>query len=186
MASWDVTSLPDGDFLLRLARGEIEVTAEVPVVDTSQVNTGVVWGDEYLKNSAVGSANRDYQFILSQAPGVSGRGGGNPSVFGSPQGSNSYLIDGVNVTDSGYGGVGTFTNVFGSLGTGVTYDFLEEVQVQTGGFEAEFGGYAASCYGRRTPRLTRRFMSAARDSCVAGPLMQAGQKRRETFANGSV
>ena len=29
--------------------------------------------------------------------------------------------------------------MYGSLGSGVTYDFLEEVQVKTGGFEAEFG-----------------------------------------------
>ena len=41
--------------------GEIEVLAEVPVVDTSQVNTRQVWGEDYLKYATVGTANRSYQ-----------------------------------------------------------------------------------------------------------------------------
>ncbi len=48
-------------------------------------------------------------------------------------------MDGVNITNSGYGALGAYSIVYGSLGTGVTYDFLEEIQVKTGGFEAEYG-----------------------------------------------
>ena len=48
-------------------------------------------------------------------------------------------MDGVNITNTGYGGIGSYNIVFGSLGTGVTYDFLEEVQVKTGGIDVEFG-----------------------------------------------
>ena len=52
---------------------------------------------------------------------------------------NHYIVDGVNVTNTGYGGVGSYSIVFGSLGTGVTSDFIKETQVKTGGYEAEYG-----------------------------------------------
>jgi hypothetical protein len=109
--------------------GEIEVTADVPVVDTSQVNTGVVWDDGYLQLSAVGSENRDYQSILRQAAGVTGGPGSNPQVFGGTYGENSYLIDGMNTTDPS----------FGTWGTTFNLDAVQEMSFQTGGFEAEFG-----------------------------------------------
>src|SRR5262249_55455370 len=44
-----------------------------------------------------------------------------------------------NITNTGYGAVGSYSIVFGSLGTGVTTDFIKETQVKTGGFEAEYG-----------------------------------------------
>ena len=48
-------------------------------------------------------------------------------------------MDGVNITNPGFGGVGCYSIVFGSLGTGVTTDFIKETQVKTAGFEAEYG-----------------------------------------------
>ncbi len=106
---------------------EIEVLAEVPVVDTSQVNARQVWDEDYLKNALVGTANRGYQSVLSQAAGVTG--GSNPNVFGSTEGENAYLIDGMNTTDS----------VTGTWATMFNMDAVEEMNFQTGGFEAEFG-----------------------------------------------
>src|SRR5207253_1144471 len=41
--------------------------------------------------------------------------------------------------DTGYGAVGSYSIVFGSLGAGVTTDFIKETQVKTAGFEAEYG-----------------------------------------------
>ena len=49
------------------------------------------------------------------------------------------MVDGVNITNSGYGAVGSYSIVFGSLGSGVTTDFIKETQVKTAGFEAEYG-----------------------------------------------
>ena len=45
----------------------------------------------------------------------------------------------VNITDVGFGGIGNFNATFGSLGVGVTSDFIKETQVKTAGFEAEYG-----------------------------------------------
>ena len=52
---------------------------------------------------------------------------------------NLYVVDGVNVTNTGYGAVGSYSIIFGSLGNATPFDFVKEVQVKTGGYEAEFG-----------------------------------------------
>ena len=74
---------------------------------------------------------------------ASARGGSvgiaNPSVEGSSGLENQYVVDGVNITNGGYGALGSYSIVFGSLGNGTPYDFMQEVQVKTGGYEAEFG-----------------------------------------------
>ncbi len=117
-----IVEMPEGTF-----GGEIEVVAETPVVDPTQVNTGQVYTEEYLQNSALGSNNRSYQSVLFQAPGVSG--GANPRVFGSSQRENAYFVDGVNTTDP----------VTATFGTNFNFDAIQEIQFQTGGFEAEYG-----------------------------------------------
>ena len=67
------------------------------------------------------------------------RGRANPSIGGGSGLDNQYVIDGVNVTNTGYGALGSYSIVFGSLGNGTPFDFIQEVQVKTGGYEAEFG-----------------------------------------------
>ena len=76
------------------------------------------------------------------APGVStggSVGSANPSISGGSGLENQYVIDGVNVTNQGYGALGSYSIVFGSLGNATPFDFVKEVQVKTGGYEAEFG-----------------------------------------------
>ena len=79
---------------------------------------------------------------LYMAPGVStggSVGSANPSISGGSGLENQYVIDGVNVTNQGYGALGSYSIVFGSLGNATPFDFVKEVQVKTGGYEAEFG-----------------------------------------------
>ncbi len=76
------------------------------------------------------------------APGVGNSGSvgrQNPSISGGSGLDNQYVIDGVNITNQGYGALGSYSIVFGSLGNAVPFDFFKEVQVKTGGYEAEFG-----------------------------------------------
>ena len=51
------------------------------------------------------------------------------SVFGGSTSDNSYLIDGLNTTDP----------TTGTFGTNFNFDAIQEMNFQTGGFEAEFG-----------------------------------------------
>jgi outer membrane receptor for ferrienterochelin and colicin len=119
----------------------VTVTGQAPLLDRQSTSTGTnVNVADFTANVPIG---RNYSQLFATAPGVvsgGGTGAGNYSIGGASGLENQYLIDGVNITNTGYGGIGSFNAIYGSLGTGVTGDFLEEVQVKTGGFEAEFGG----------------------------------------------
>ena len=117
----------------------VEVTAGSPVVDTTSTTTGAVLDTDQLNTIPVGRRVSDTLYV---APGVSTGGSvgtANPSISGGSGLENQYVIDGVNVTNQGYGAFGSYSIVFGSLGNATPYDFVKEVQVKTGGYEAEFG-----------------------------------------------
>ncbi len=118
---------------------EVEVTSVAPLVDMTLTEVTTTFRiDDVISTLPVG---RRFTDIVALAPGVvSGLGTGeeNHSISGSTGLENSYIVDGVNITDSGFGNVGT--GIFGrTFATGVTTDFLEELQVKTAGFEAEYG-----------------------------------------------
>jgi outer membrane receptor protein involved in Fe transport len=117
----------------------VEVAATAPVVDTRSTTVGATISSEMLGQIPIG---RRFTDALYMAPGVSdsGRvGNANPSIGGGTGLENAYVVDGVNITNAGYGAVGSYSIVFGSLGTGLPYDFMKEIQVKTSGYEAEFG-----------------------------------------------
>ena len=117
----------------------VEVVGSAPTIDTSSTTAGAVLGSDAMRQIPVG---RNFTDTLYLVPGVSdsGRlGSSNPSVSGGTGLENNYVVDGVNITNTGYGAVGSYSIVFGSLGSGVTTDFIKETQVKTAGFEAEFG-----------------------------------------------
>jgi outer membrane receptor protein involved in Fe transport len=72
-----------------------------------------------------GSADYDTAFSLSG--GITG--GGDVRVHGSAKNDNLYLFDGVDTTDP----------VTATSGSNLNADAIEEVEVQTGGFSAEYG-----------------------------------------------
>ncbi len=120
-ASLNVT-MPSGTF-----ENEIEIVSETPVIDPTQVNTEQIFDRAYLENAAIGSNNRSYQSVLTQAAGVVG--GSNPNVFGSTARENAYYIDGMDTTDP----------ATATFGTNFAFDAIAEIELQTSGFEAEFG-----------------------------------------------
>ena len=117
----------------------VDVVGSAPVVDTSSTTAGAVLGSEQIKSLPIGRQMTDTLYMV---PGVqmSGMNGtSNPSMSGGSGLENNYVVDGVNITNSGYGAVGSYSIIFGSLGSGVTTDFIQETQVKTAGFEAEYG-----------------------------------------------
>ena len=108
----------------------VVVTGQAPVVDPTQTNTGDVYDETYLQETAIGSSGRSYQDVMIQSGGTTGTGvGGQYSVFGSTMGENNYLIDGLSTTDP----------VTATFGTNFNFDAIQEISMQTGGFEAEYG-----------------------------------------------
>ena len=119
----------------------IEVIGQAPVVDLSTTTTGATFNSDMMRRIPVG---RNFSSTLALAPGVvasgiPGAGESNPSIAGASGLENVYVIDGVNINNAGYGSSGSYSIVFGSLGTGVNFDYIEEVQVKTGGYEPEYG-----------------------------------------------
>ena len=128
---------------LRLQVGGVTETVQVvgapDIVNTRTTTTGANITSDILQSVPVG---RNVAQALYLAPGVSSSGTAgenNPSIAGGSGLDNQYVIDGVNVTNQGYGALGSYSIVFGSLGNATPFDFIQEVQVKTGGYEAEFG-----------------------------------------------
>ena len=154
----------------------VQVTGSSPIINNSSTTTGAVLSSEMFSQVPVGRRVSD---TLYMAPGVStggSVGSANPSISGGSGLENQYVIDGVNVTNQGYGALGSYSIVFGSLGNATPFDFVKEVQVKTGGYEAEFGqstggvvnvvtksgsnDVRGSVFGYARPSKTRRHLDA--------------------------
>lgn len=138
----------------------VEVVGAASAIDTSSTTTGGVLDSDTLKRLPVG---RNFTEALYLVPGVSNSGVGrsNPSMSGGSGLENNYVVDGVNITNTGYGAVGSYSIVFGSLGAGVTSDFVKETQVKSGGFEAEYGQATGGVVNVITQSGTNAFHGSA-------------------------
>jgi carboxypeptidase family protein len=108
-------------------------------IDQGSTATSSNLNDQLFSNIPV---QRGVSSLFYLAPGTTeGLGGGrdNPSISGGSALDNLYVADGVNITDSAFGGIGTFTRIYGALGTGINTSFIKEVQVKTAGFEPQYG-----------------------------------------------
>jgi hypothetical protein len=121
----------------------ITVTGETVQIDPTSTTTGAILTNETYSSMPIA---RNVSSLFSIAAGAAPAGGGanglldgNPSISGSTGLENMYIIDGITTTDPGYGAFGVYNGNYGSLGTGVNTDFVKEVQIKTGGFEAQFG-----------------------------------------------
>ncbi|MBV9495421.1 MAG: TonB-dependent receptor, partial [Acidobacteria bacterium] len=108
------------------------VTAAAPTIDLDTTAVGANFDQRAIETLPTG---RNYSSIAQVVPGVSSDA--NPlnaaqstiSVYGSSGAENSFYIDGVNTTNMEYGFQGKELN----------FEFIREVEVKTGGYEAEFG-----------------------------------------------
>jgi hypothetical protein len=119
----------------------VEITGGAAVIDQASTATGQNFNDQLFANIPVQRGVVGL-FYLSPAAADSlsdTTGRANPSIAGGSPLDNLYIADGVNITDSAFGGLGTFTRVYGSLGTGINTSFIKEVQIKTGGFEPQYG-----------------------------------------------
>ena len=139
----------------------IHVSGTTPTVDSTQTTTGTVIHSDFTKNIPVGRRISDVAYL---APAVSSSGtvgSANPSMAGGSGLDNLYVIDGVNVTNTGYGAIGSYSVIFGSLGLQTPFDFVEEFQLKTGGYQAEFGQSAGGVINVITKSGTNMFSGSA-------------------------
>src|SRR5215471_6808735 len=121
------------DIVLRPAAKEsIVVTAEAPVVDTTSSTTGSNFDTREITTLPTG---RNYTSVVLVAPGVTTQSSNTANfsntiaIYGSTGLENSFIVDGSDTSGIEYGAQGKELN----------YEFIEQVDVKTGGYEAEFG-----------------------------------------------
>ncbi len=126
----------------KLEIGDTNVVVDVTAgnsIDQASTAAGSNLNDQLFQNIPVA---RGVAGLFYLAPGTTdGLAGGNnnPSISGGSALDNLYVADGVNITNSAFGGIGTFSRSYGALGTGINTSFVKEVQVKTGGFEPQYG-----------------------------------------------
>jgi len=117
----------------------VEVTGSAITVDTESTAIGANISDDFYQKIPL---PRGVAGLFYLAPGVAGGGASgksNPSISGGSGLENQYVADGVDITDSAFGGLGIFSRTYGSLGTGINLTFIKEVEVKTGGYEPQYG-----------------------------------------------
>jgi hypothetical protein len=126
----------------KLETGNISETVTVSDtagIDTQSTAVGQNLNDQLYQNIPVARSVTSLFYLAPGATDSLGGGRANPSIAGGSALDNLYIADGVNITDSAFGGLGTFSRSYGSLGTGINTSFIKEVQVKTGGFEPQYG-----------------------------------------------
>ena len=113
---------------------EISVVGSPPTIDVGSSTTGASVSQDFVRNIAVSrpgglsGANRSFDSLATTAPQA------NADIYGvgingttSPE--NLYLLDGLSVNNPAYG----------TLGSPLTAEFVDEVNVITGGYMPEYG-----------------------------------------------
>ena len=95
----------------------ISVRAEKPVIDKTSAEVSPSFDPEMTDELPV---PRQFQSLISMAPGVANDNDGNPNIGGGTQNSNSYILDGVSATDP----------VTGTFGENFNFDSIDAVDVK--------------------------------------------------------
>jgi outer membrane receptor protein involved in Fe transport len=114
------------------AKEEVVVTGEAPLIDITSTTSGTNYNAKVMEKMPV---SRNYADIVRAQPGVNtdtaetqGRSLA-LTIYGSTSVENLYVIDGVNTTNV----------IKGFQGKSINPEFIQEVEVKTGGYQAEYG-----------------------------------------------
>ncbi len=117
----------------------VTVTEAAVGIDTSTTTSGGTISSDLVKNVPVGRNITDIPYLVAGVNDGLGTGRANPSISGATGLENLYIVNGVNIGNPGYGAIELYSTIYGSLGSGVQFDFVKEVQVKTSGYEAQYG-----------------------------------------------
>ncbi len=121
------------DFVLEPAADEqVLVSGEAPLIDGTSTTAGTNYTSRIIGQIPVG---RNYADIALANPGTGTDFGYTDgrylplTIYGATSSENQWMIDGVNTTDVR----------FGTQGKAMTNEFVQEIEVKTGGYSAEYG-----------------------------------------------
>jgi len=111
-------------------KGEvIEIKGNAPIVDQGSTKTGLTLTSDYTNNIPTGRTFGDVIGAAGGAQRDSSANGDGISFAGATDLENTYIVEGINTTDTGYGG----------LSSNLPNEFIQETEVITGGYNAEYG-----------------------------------------------
>jgi hypothetical protein len=126
----------------------VDVSASVAMVDVTQSKVETTISNQVLQDIPKG---RSFQSVIAFAPGarqeplqsatsgvVNGARQNGYQIDGASDAENTYLLEGLNITNITGGGSGTGTGAQG--GFNVPFEFVQEVQIKSSSFEAQYGG----------------------------------------------
>ena len=144
------TSTVDASLSLATATASVTVTGAA-AVDTAANTTGSNVSSEQFSNFPT---QRTVQGLYTIAPTVTRSGlrdatgrDRDPSVAGSSGPENNYILDGVNTTDPAFGG----------SGANLPFEFVQEVEIKTGAYGAEYGKSTGGIFNVITKSGTNEF-----------------------------
>ncbi len=113
---------------------EVTVVGKSPTVDVGSSSTGTTITQDFTRRVPVaapggkGSATRSFEAVAATTPGASADSFG-VSVSGASSPENAYLVDGLSVNNPG----------FGIIGSPLSMEFIQELNVISGGYMPEYG-----------------------------------------------
>jgi len=126
-----------------VAEVQLQMASATEQVEVTAANTGAIDVDTTTAGSNVGAdqflnfpTTRSVQGLYNIAPAVTRSGlrdasgrDRDPSVAGSSGPENNYILDGVSTADPAFGGGGA----------NLPFEFVQEVEIKTGAYGAEYG-----------------------------------------------
>ncbi len=139
-------------------KGEsITIVQKAPAIDVGSTKQGTKMDHEFLDN--VPQTGRSFEGTIGSAAGAQDDLFGT-SFSGSTSVENSYVIDGVNTTGL----------TFGTVGSTLLTNFIEEIEVITGGYDAEFGRSTGGIVNVITKSGSNEFHGSAWVNYASGAL----------------
>lgn len=103
----------------------IEIKGNAPIIDQGSTKTSITVTEDYTRNIPTG---RTFGGVLGSVAGSQGDLYGT-SISGATSAENVYVVEGINTTDTGFGGISS----------NLPNEFIAETEVISGGYNAEFG-----------------------------------------------
>ena len=113
---------------------EVVVVAQAPTVDVGSSSTGAALNKDFTRRIPLaspggkGGASRSFEAVAAATPGASSDRMG-VSISGASSPENAYVIDGLSVNNPG----------IGSIGSPLSSEFVDEINVISAGYLPEFG-----------------------------------------------
>ena len=113
-------------------QASVTVTGETPLVDTTSTTGGTNYTSKVMEKLPLGAITRRSSARTRASTPDQGDTQGRAvslTIYGATSVENQYIIDGVNTTNV----------ISGFQGKAINSEFIQEVEVKTGGYQAEYG-----------------------------------------------